>query len=182
MLEKAVGKNYFQATKILESELKSNGNVKEFDIRFQLPPSLAVYVTERKAVAALSIPGQAELILVDAEGLELEKTPQSQLPQVVFESGYEGDDMQFIISLVSNLYSYYHLRSTRVDDYSIYAKVNDRLEFVFPKKGDLDVLLGSVELLLFRLKTIDQNSTIDTSNMVTQVDFRYKNPIIRYIK
>jgi len=184
-LEKLLNKNFTlkSSNSKVEDLLSKNPRILDFSTQYVPANSLKVHVVERKGEVAIKELGSDTYLIVDNLGQLIEERIESELPKIQIESGslkVGSDEINFSSSLVSELAKYYNIRQTKIDGFSMRAKY-DSLELIFPLEGNIDVLLGSLELLLFQLNRSLQASTIDKVSVtnLSSIDLRYKNPIVK---
>lgn len=182
-LEEAQNKNLYQAKNYLRSVVSKEVYVANFTFRFKLPDKVEVHLIERKAEVALKRQNLDDFALVDRQGLVLAFQKNTTLP--VIEVGGEipslgekiSQEYLFAALLVRALFASYgtkfviiqndhleaHINSNRAE-YSAYSKV------IFPLMGDIESLVGSLELIFSRLNREDRGFIID---------LRFRNPVIK---
>ncbi|OGM33254.1 hypothetical protein A2803_00185 [Candidatus Woesebacteria bacterium RIFCSPHIGHO2_01_FULL_44_21] len=181
MVDASKGKSYFDAKNELASTLAESMRIARYTIRFNLPSTLAVEITERKPEIAAKF-GENTYFLFDKDGVSLGEVSSTELPIITVFSVPRGERVNFAVRLARDLVKYYSAGELKMDKYGLYAKVKNGVEVVFPLEGDLDVLLGSLEVTLSQLNRGREDSTIGlTAGKIHKVDLRYKNPVISQI-
>jgi len=174
--EKYIGKSYFDARNLLSKELSESTRVKTYRISFNFPDILSLEVDERKPEIAAKF-AENKYYVFDKEGMSLGTVFDTQLPVVlVYEVPYK-EQFSFGIKLANELVKYYGAGNLSVDKAGLYVKISS-FDFAFPLYGDIDVILGSLEVVLSQLNDGFQNSTIMSTGKNHKVDLRYKNPVI----
>ncbi len=168
-LKTAKGKNISDARGYLNDILKKNPIVLNFSIKFQLLSNFKVDVIERKAIAAF-VGKDSNLILIDEDGVVIGKTETTNLPKITTSIELAKDELVYVANLVSNLYVFYNTNKVMIDANGLTVENIAGKKVIFPLFGDKDVLMGSLGLILSRLPSVKEISTID---------LRFKNPVLR---
>lgn len=174
-------KSYFEARKTLSKKLSENKRLANFKINFNLPDVLVVEVVERTPEIAAKF-GENSYFLFDKKGVSLGEVSETSLPIIIVYEVPAKEKFGFAVRLAREVLKYYMGRDIRLDRHGIYATVQNGVEVVLPLEGDIDVLLGSLEVTLSQLNEDGKNPTISLESGKTyKVDLRYKNPVISQI-
>ncbi len=159
--------------------LGKNKRVKEFVINYTPPKTLQVKVLERKPQVAILRKNASDYILVDREGVVLEEDSSTLLPIIIIsEVGHSTEELTFAANLQYELFTNFNVNSSIMKkDHLLVNK--DNVNFLLPLEGDLDVVLGSYNLILSWLKSEKEESRIEKVDAAREVDLRYKNPVMR---
>lgn len=173
-----------QVTKLISERLKDEAKIESFKTVYHPLNTFQVDIIQKKAEVAIKEIDTLEYLLFSSDGNIVEKSTSTVLPKVILEdSSYKSDspESRFASKLLIELYKYYSIDTITMIDGSLVGWFDAKLKLTFPLEGDIDVLLGSLELLLFQLNQSLQNSKIeDVRNFkVTSIDLRYKNPVIK---
>jgi|GEM_PF-6062721 len=174
--ERYIGKSYFDARNLLSKELSESIRVKKYRISFNFPDILSLEVDEREPKVAAKF-AENKYYVFDKEGVSLGAVFNTQLPVILVYEVPHNEQFSFGMKLANELVKYYDAGNLSVDKAGLYAKVSG-FDFAFPLYGDIDVILGSLEVILSQLNDIFQNSTIMSTGKNHKVDLRYKNPVI----
>src|SRR5258708_27862598 len=134
--------------------------------------SFKVVVIERKPIAAFIL-SPNEFDLVDKDGIVTEKSSKTALPKLDSSIQLTGGQIVYLANLMSRLYNFFGVTSGKVSRDGLEVNNIHGRKVVFPLSGDIDVLLGSLTLIISRLPSVPEAST-----MVT-IDLRFKNPVLR---
>jgi len=165
--------------KKVQSTLLKHKKVKEFAINYTFPKTLNVVIVERKPQVAILRKNATNYILIDKDGTILEESDSTTFPIIAIqEVGHTNSELSFAANLQYELFINFNVNSSIMKkDHLLITK--DGVNFLLPLKGDLDVVLGSYNLILSWLKSEKEKSRIDKVNAVYEVDLRYKNPVMR---
>lgn len=158
--------------KFVNDRLTGLNKVAEYSYAFEFPFGARVYVIEKKPQIALSFEGDSKFYLYTAQGIKIEETDKTELPIVeIWGDSTEverifGSEISFI------LFTEYNINKIRLGNKRIEFKYKE-YDIIFPTSGDIDIILGSFELVLSWLNSQAQELKISL------VDFRYKNPVIK---
>ena len=179
------GKNYYDLKKEIKSLFDQEALVEEYSFQFKLPNRLEVGVLEKKSRYGLKNKGQTAVFLIDSEGNVTSKVESASLPVLEMETDTlevgrkVGQKTLFTLQLLSDLFTFYDVRTGKIDGDGFKVKLPEGYGVIFPLKGDRQVLIGSLLLVLQQLNSEEQNSKIEKTNKQTIIDLRYKNPVIR---
>lgn len=173
--------------KNLEKQIALNdvlqSEVDAFTYYFIPPSQLVVNVIEKKGAIAVRSEAEEEFHIVSLDQTFISTAENTQLPKLYIDSSdyIDHPDFGFCIELLSSLSQYYSVNEAIWTNNSFLIVYNESTEIVFPTQGDIDVLLGSLEVMLFRLNSALQNSKISnvSADKIHTIDLRYKNPIIK---
>lgn len=156
--------------------LSSDYTISEFATTYKPLARLEVNMVQEKAEIAVRENSSDKFFLVSLKGEKISESSESALPKVFIardEINFDSPQALFAVKLLRELYIYYDINEIVLDESSLKTVYRSDLEVTFPVDGDIDVLLGSMELLLFQLK----RSLPDTK--ITSIDLRYKNPVVK---
>lgn len=183
-LNKIVGKPIKKVDHSISEKLSSNKEVEKFTVTYFPVSSFKVDVIEKKSEVAVKIGQNEKFYLLGSDGQVFEEAQETVLPKVFVANenlSISDPEIQFASKLLIEVYKYYSIDSFYIDESDIVGMYSKKIKLTFPTQGDIDVLLGSLELLLFQLNDRLQQSKIeDVRNFkVSEIDLRYKNPIVR---
>lgn len=185
-LENVIGLNIISARKKILSVAEQNFLVKNFSLSLKLPSNYVLHLVERKPVFALENAEEGKFFLIDNEGKILSTTQITSLPKLKTESELPEvgeaikDEELFSLKLISRLYFLYKIKEGAIKDGGLTISFEDRNRAIFPLSGDKDVLLGSLILILNKLKDETDagvKNILEDKESLT-IDLRYKNPVI----
>jgi len=172
------GNRWIRAKDGLEKKLSGQENIKAYQVNYEFPQKLAVYIFERKPEIAVLRKNDDKYMLVDRQGHVLGQSQDSPLPVLkIKEAGHSQEELQFTSHLFYEIFSAWGLTQADLERDSIRFQNGSQI-VIFPLEGDLDELLGAYTLVLSWLKSENKDFTID-SNSVFEIDFRFHNPVIR---
>ena len=175
-LEKFKNKSVKETLLDLDKSLKENPRIKSYKIIYQPIADISVELIEEKASIAIKENGTSEFLLVSEDHQLITKGSETTLPKLYItksEIKIDSPEVKFSQDLLIDLAKYYDINEAYLDDSSIVATYKNELRLTFPISGDIDILLGSLELLLFQLK----QKLPDTK--ISSIDLRYKNPVVK---
>lgn len=156
----------------LNNLLKKDNSIVNYSIYFQLPSNFRVNVIERKAIVAFAVK-DSQFDLVDSQGNILTQVKTTALPIISTSLNLDHDQIIYISNLTATIFTYYGSKSAKVSMDGIEIDNIKGKKVIFPLSGDQDTLLGSLALIISRLPSVKETSTIGT------IDLRYKNPVLR---
>jgi cell division septal protein FtsQ len=168
------GGKWYSVKKGLDEGLVGDGQVEEFSVRYKIPNKLEVNLIESKAEVALINEGGEKYVLVSRSGAVLGEAEVTQLPKILIKDEGVGDDERiFAVKILDELFVWKGVKSGVISDGGLQVDLNNGVKTIFPLNGDVDVLLGSANLVLLWLNSQAQDTRISL------VDLRYKNPVIK---
>jgi cell division septal protein FtsQ len=162
----------FQTKESLDSMLVADKNVSKYEINFLLPFNFEVNVIEREPIVAF-VKNDGGFALVDSQGQIVDNAAETNLPRIVSYSTLDTQQIMYIANLVNRIYNFFGSTTARVSADGIEIPNIKGKDVIFPLQGDQDVLLGSLTLILSRLPTTPEATTIRV------IDLRFKNPVLR---
>lgn len=176
MVEERIDESYIDAKGSLGKALSESSRIERYHIRFQIPSEMLVEVVEKKAEIALKFT-EERYFTFDRKGNLVAETGSTQLPTVDVLEAPSDSTIKYAVEMFWNLFKYYDVSYAKLDKYSLKANVRGA-EVIFPLEGDLDILFGSLEVLLLQLNRTNENPTINSAGKYSIIDLRYKNPVI----
>lgn len=164
------GTSYFEAKRSLSSSFKENRRVNTYKIRYIMPSTLQVELTEKKEETALKFADDRYFVF-DNNAVLLGEARETSLPTIQILELPQNNLMVNGLKLFSQLKKYYGVTNAKMDKFGLSVSLREAKEVIFPLDGDIDVILGSLEVVLSQLNRVSQNHTI-------VVDLRYKNPVV----
>lgn len=178
-LENFSDKNFYSAKKGITKYLKTNYYVSDYSIQFKLPNKISVNTIIKKPVFAVYSKAINKYFLIDSSGVVLATQDTSKLP-VVFKDNAEykpggkisGDDL-FALNIIEGMIKMYQIGSGTVVNDTLLVDMPGSIRVIFPlRDAELSVILGSLRLIYSKIST-------DNVGKYSQIDLRYKNPILR---
>lgn len=172
------GKNLFIARKKANSILKDNFLISDFSIHFNLPNILKVNLILKKPSFALKDSASGNFYLIDESGMVVAITEGAALPTVISPSGFKSvgekvdEDILFALNIISGMNDMYQVNVGNIENDSLLVDITPKVRVIFPLEGDYKVLLGGLRLIYTKITT-------DYSGIYSQIDMRYKNPVLR---
>ena len=185
-LEKSIsyeGKSLKEVKEGLSEYFKSSPFIKEYSFTYKLPDKLIVNVIEAKAKYALGNKANSVFCPVDKDGICLRIETATNLPLLEISGNPPnvgekvGSGELFALETIYNLFSSHGVKEGKLVEGRLEAKV-EGYSVIFPLQGDRSVLMGSLELILSRLKSPGKDSKIDYTG-VSKIDLRFKNPVLQ---
>ncbi|CAN5279405.1 hypothetical protein BH10PAT1_BH10PAT1_7600 [soil metagenome] len=171
-LNSAKNKNVIDAKNYANNYLKKNSQVLSFSVRYQLPESLKINIIQKKAVAAF-VDKDKNFVLIDENGMIVATVKNTPLPKITSYYVLDHEQISYVANLMSELYTFYGVTEGKVTTDGLEVDQIKGKNVIFPLTGDKDVLLGSLSLILSRLPSVKEASTISI------IDLRFKNPVLR---
>jgi hypothetical protein len=159
--------------------------VEEYNIRYFFPGILRVYLLERKAHFALKSETEGAA-LISSDAMVLAITESTVLPVITVEGELPQKGTQvdsntlFALKLMQRINHIYGVTLGRLVDGNLHVDV-ESVNFWFPDSGEEDVIIGSMIIVLDKLKSGEIDILPQTAGGKIQVDLRFDNPVIRSI-
>lgn len=183
-LEKVGFKDYKTTKNMYSKVLSNNVLIDDFSIHLKLPHTIDINVIQNTPKYAISTDNKIYALL-DKNGKVISFTESTNLPVLIINKKLPNlgvtvsENTLFALALSMSIASNYDVQSAIIIDDSLQIELKDKILLMFPLFGEKEILLGSLNLLLSRLKEINQNSRIERKKEIHAIDFRYKNPILR---
>lgn len=156
------------AKKKITEEFKNTKLIGKYSFRFKLPATLRIDLILKKPKYAILNKNTSEMVLVDSEGVVLEKAGNTNLPYIIVSGDLSANKKMFALEIIYGIYYLYQVKSGEIVNDSLEVKIPEAGKIIFPLEGERDILLGSMKLILSR------------AGKFKEIDLRYKNPVIRY--
>ncbi|MFC1649148.1 hypothetical protein ACFL2C_00335 [Patescibacteria group bacterium] len=182
-LNGSLPQDYFSARESLQDVMKNNTHIYKYSYQLRLPATIRVDILVRKPTIALKSENVNSVSLVDQFGKVVRVESTSNLPFLYIEGKLPnvGEDVgQFRMNqilMTLGFYSSFEIEKVIEENEDLYIHIFNTPLVIVPSTSDNELMVGSVNLVLSRLKHILQESKIDISE-VQRIDFRYKDPII----
>lgn len=163
-----------QASKILKNDFL----VSNYSMQLKLPNILLVNTIIKKPVYSIFDKSQNKYFLVDAFGVFLTSSDNSNLPNLIkdmvnVKSGEKiSDNDLFALKLIQGVNQMYQVRGGTIQNDTLVVDIPNGLRVILPLEGDIQILLGSLRLIYTKVTT-------DNPMIYSQIDMRFKNPVIR---
>jgi hypothetical protein len=171
-------KSLFLADRGARKDLKESFLISDFSIQFKLPNIVLINVIAKKPYFALKDAISGKFELIDQNGIVLTTADRSNLPTVVTASSVkktgeliDSRDL-FALKLISGVYEMYQVGYGMITNDALVVDIPPGVRVIFPLEGDSEVLLGSLRLIYAKV-------TINYLGTYSQIDMRYKNPVLR---
>ena len=180
-VKKAQGLSLRGAKAKVADLLKSETQIEDFSLHFKIPDKLVVDVVMTKPKFALKAEGEPQFAMVDKDGVVLRwedstNLPFVETPDAIPNVGETAKPSQiFALNIMYEVFSAYESQMGKIKNTSLVIATNDGLTVIFPLEGDRDAILGSLALVLAKLKESPKDSRMN----VREIDLRFKNPVIR---
>lgn len=173
------GKSLFSAKNGIKKILRLEFLVSDFSLQFKLPNILHTEILVKKASAAFRNQGNGTIILVDNDGKILSTSQDSALPIITTEENLPGIGQNisstnlFALKLAGGIFQMYQIRESKIQEDSLLVELPGQIRVIFPLDGDSEILLGSLRLIYSKVK--------EDGNLAgySQIDLRFKNPVLR---
>lgn len=174
---------YSNLDSYLTNVLQDESEVYKYTYQLKLPSRIRLDVVIRKPVFALKSDSVTSASLVDQDGKVVGISEDTTLASMYIEEQLPNvgqsvsEETMSRILIAQGIYKIVNVEKLMVKGSDIYIDSTNVPEIVLPTDKDHELLLGSVGLVLSRLKHIQEETKIDISE-ISRIDFRYKDPII----
>ncbi|KKU09664.1 MAG: hypothetical protein UX13_C0034G0011 [Candidatus Woesebacteria bacterium GW2011_GWB1_45_5] len=172
-------KNLIQAKKKTAKILKDDPLVLDYSMQFKFPDVLEVNLLIKKPSFAFQDKNTGKIYTVDEEGKVLSEKDDTSLPLVI----QEGADVNlFALKIMAGVFAMYQVRTGEIAGKqslagfagkSLVVELPGSIRVIFPlESADSDVMLGALRLVYARVQN-------DKENKYSEIDLRFKNPVLR---
>jgi hypothetical protein len=171
-------KNLYDTRQKVSSYLKKTFLVSDFSIQFKLPNLMVVSLIIKKPIFALKNISTGKIELIDENGAVIAQTDNSNLPTLVTSEpiknvGESVDDRDlFTLHLISGINDMYQVGYGTIVNDALVVDIPNGVRVIFPLEGDPEILLGALRLIYAKV-------TASYLGIYSQIDMRYKNPVLR---
>jgi hypothetical protein len=162
-------KSLFQAKNDVSQILKKESLVSNFSTQFKLPNILLVNLLLKKPTFAIKDNQSGKMYSVDREGKVLSEITSTTLPLVV-QDGQTSN--LFALNIVSGIAQMYGIGYGTISNDTLVVDMPTGVRVIFPLEGDYQALLGAFRLIYAKV-------TSNYLGIYSQIDMRYKNPVLR---
>lgn len=179
------GKSLITTKRRLKTYLADNVRIDSYTYHFVPLDTYDVTLVEKTASFSIRNTDYNSIALISSEGEVITIVEESALPTLtingrVWDIGETIDaDIWSAISLAEKLNSLYPDATYAIVDDALAVSTIESYVVYFPLTGDRDVLLGSLTLILSRLKQDEEEFRIEGDRRVQEIDLRFKNPVLR---
>lgn len=179
-LENVEKERWFLTKKELSDMLSSDSRIRGYQLNYQFPQRLVVHIFERKPEVAILRKNDDQYILVDRQGYLLGRVSETPLPVLqIVETGHTQQELESAAELFFSLFSTWGTKEAKLYSDSLRIFNQNGTEVIFPLDKKADLLVGSYNLVLSWLNSENKDFTIGIREGVFEIDFRYKNPVLR---
>lgn len=177
-LQNYKNKSLYSAKAGISKSLKKNYLVSSYILQFKLPNVVLVQVVVKKPVFALQNKAAGMVALTDIDGKVLSTNKQTTLPVIDIDhelpkpGDYVGDNNLFALKLISGVNEMYQISLGQLINDTLVVDLTGPIRVIFPLEGETEVLLGALKLIYTKTQG-------DLAGKFTQIDLRYKNPVLR---
>lgn len=180
-IDKFQGLGIISALGQVKKTLGSDARVSQFSVRFIFPSTINVDIIAKKGEAALGQQGVDNFLILDKTGRVIAVEKTTSLPIINVNDGTDinyqigasvPDNLIFALNLSRQIFAGYGVKLIIVEPDRIEVSLKS-VKVIFPTQGEVDVLIGSLNLILSRLNNAQGEIRMG------EIDLRYKNPIIR---
>jgi len=181
LVEMIKGKSYSSGIKIAKQMLSQSNVVKHHSLSFAPLLGLEIYIIENKPVIALKRENNRHFQLLGSQGQMLGTASETNLPVIILDKEILNEKKQFVSALSRNIFLVDGVKDFEVQGDGLYFTHSTGKVIIMPLQGQVEILLGSLEIILSRLNRDDGTIKIQDDNdfRPKEIDLRYKNPVLR---
>ena len=165
--------------------LRKEATVKNFSFQYQLDGKLILHINERESKYCIS--NNVNSYFADELGIVIKIVKGAGLDCIQnIKSVYKIKDSLNNEDLLSEKI-FYKLRSLStiksgfIEEKKFVIEYKDGIKLIFPLEGQTDALIGKAYYTISQFGKINQYIIENGFGGISEVDFRYNNPVIRYI-
>lgn len=172
----------------IENDLSNNIKVNSYLIQYKIPSTIKIDVSLKKPKYAIKNleniyfdRNKLVYFLVDNDGVVLEISNTSDLPNLVNNSTYQigqkiSDKDLFVLKLLEKIRIINTVTNAEIKNTALEVVIENGILVRLPLEGDIDVLTGSLKLIFSRLNEASQGIRMED---ISEIDLRFKNPVLR---
>lgn len=177
--------NLHDSKEIVVEVLQNDSTITDFSVQYKLPNVLRINVIDKNPKYAISNTDAKLIAIVDGSGEIVGFTKNTNLPQVTLDTRLPnvGDSIDentiFALKLVYGVRLSNKVFDAKIEKNNLFITLEDGVKVIFPTSGDVEILLGSANLLLSRLNAITKDTKIENTEKISEIDLRFNNPVVR---
>lgn len=163
-------KNLFQSKSEVSKILKDDLLVLDSAMQYKLPGTLLINIIVKKPSFAIKDNSTGKIFTVDAQGNILSEVVSTSLPMII-----QNDNVPnlFALNLILGVYQMYQVGYGTITNDALVVDMPTGVRVIFPLRSeDAEILLGGLRLIYAKVTT-------DYPGVYSQIDMRYKNPVLR---
>lgn len=165
--------------------LSANTVVKKYSLQLQLNAKYLVRVEERMPKYCLFngneyIVSDEDGLIIGIESLFSDKCLINDNASYSYGNKLSNDDLQ-AIKIFDLLKKYADIESARIESDNLEVFYRKGVRIIIPIDSNTKLLTGKAYYIISRFDKIEQYLGKSDLGVISEIDFRYKNPIIRYI-
>ncbi len=172
-------KNLFQAKRQSLKILKNDFTVKEYSTQLKLPDILLINIIVKKPIFSVLNKSIGKYAQVDEQGIILSFADSTAYPILIKDNaqneiGRKIDDTDLTaLKLIRGVQEMYQVNSGTLVDGTLLVDLPRGIRVIFPLSGvDTELVLGSLRLVYSKVTT-------DYLGKYSQIDLRFKNPVLQ---
>lgn len=174
------GKPLAASVRQISSFLQNSSLVQSFSVKVSPLGDVSLFVAVRLPDIALKSDNNSSYNLYTKEGVFVQTVESTNLPTIVVKDQISSEEVQFVSVLGYSLMKNLPISLMSVSNETLQVTLLDQKMLFYPLSGDIDVLLGSTILTFSQLNQTFGVLIIKGEPVtVTQIDFRFKNPVLR---
>ena len=184
-LNAAGSNNLHDSKETIVEVLQNDSTINDFSIQYKLPNVLRINVIDKNPKYAISNMDVKTIAIVDGSGEIVGFTENTNLPKVMLDTRIPnvGDSIDestiFALKLVYGVRLSNKVFDAKIEKKNLFITLEDGVKVIFPTSGDVEILLGSANLLLSRLNAITKDTRIENTESISEIDLRFNNPVVR---
>lgn len=180
-LQKFVPGEYLLVKKSIDEYFINNGNIEKYSRNFKLPGEFEIYIVLKKNIYAIK-DGQGDIYIYTENFGYVEEVEETSLPILNLERNLVephdlSEEEKFFLELLDRLFYNYQTDLLSVKDGSGEIRLENGIRVIFPSGGEIDYLLGSLEVVRVELNKMSENSRIEKE--IKEIDLRFTHPVLR---
>lgn len=175
---------FHESKKQTETYLKNNFLVSDYSVQYKAFNLMKVNIVLKKARFCLKNKDYDVYAFIDKNGNVLELKNICNLPTIYAQGKIPnvgenvGKDLLSALNLINQIFISYNIKEGNVLSDYLEISFPYGYKVIFPLDKDMEVLLGSLKLIINRLNTTESESRI-IEDRINVIDLRYDNPVLR---
>lgn len=178
-LESSNNKSLFRVRREVASALSSDYTINDYSTQLRLPNIYSIYIIVKRPAFSILDRSTGKYLMCDSQGRVLSVADGSNTLVIIKDTVSEkvGDYVNatdvFASKVIKGVNSLYQVGTGTIQNDTLVVDLPGEIRVIFPVEGqDVDILLGSLRLIYTKLTT-------NYLGIYSQIDLRYKNPILR---
>ncbi len=172
--------NYSHVKKQIDMQLRQDVRLSSYIVQYKIPSTIKIEINLKKPIYSIKN-SNGTYFLLDKNGLIIGISQESESTSLLSDSNYSvgqitDEKTLFALRLLEKINIVTNVYDSKITNNYLTTHAKNDILILFPLDSDIDLLAGSLKLIFSRLNEGSEGIRMED---VREIDFRFKNPIIR---